>query len=108
MAKVIDEYSKLYPATISASDSGRSNGALLVSAKIEIKKTTLAGNKKYKYIVECCLAIISVRFKDPAHKMTGNTVRLIEISYDIICAIDLIEPKNAYFELLAQPAIKIP
>jgi len=38
IAKAIDEYSTLYPATISASASGKSNGALLVSAKTEIKK----------------------------------------------------------------------
>lgn len=36
--KVKAEYSTLYPATNSASASGKSNGALLVSANVEIKK----------------------------------------------------------------------
>lgn len=44
IAKVIPAYSTLYPATISASASGRSNGARLVSAKTEIKNTTLTGS----------------------------------------------------------------
>lgn len=35
-ANGIEEYSTLYPATNSASASGKSNGALLVSAKIHI------------------------------------------------------------------------
>jgi len=43
-AKIIEEYSKLYPATISASASGKSKGALLVSATIEIKKIIAIGN----------------------------------------------------------------
>jgi len=44
IAKIIEEYSKLYPATISASASGKSNGALFVSAKIETKKIPAIGN----------------------------------------------------------------
>jgi hypothetical protein len=36
-AKGMDEYSTLYPATNSASASGKSNGALFVSIKIHIK-----------------------------------------------------------------------
>lgn len=42
-AKPIEEYSTLYPETNSASASGKSKGALLVSAKAEIKN-----NKKAK------------------------------------------------------------
>jgi len=38
IAKIIDEYSTLYPATNSASASGKSKGALFVSANMEIKK----------------------------------------------------------------------
>ena len=37
-AKVIDEYSTLKPATSSDSPSGRSKGARLVSARVEMKK----------------------------------------------------------------------
>jgi hypothetical protein len=42
-ANRIDEYSKLYPATNSASASGRSNGALLVSASKTIKSIIITG-----------------------------------------------------------------
>jgi len=44
-AKVIAEYSTLKPATSSASASGKSNGALFVSANKEMKNTTQVGNK---------------------------------------------------------------
>jgi hypothetical protein len=43
-ANPIELYSTLYPATSSASASGRSNGGRLVSANVEIKKTTNKGN----------------------------------------------------------------
>lgn len=43
-AKAIAEYSTLYPATSSASASGKSNGVLFVSASEIIKKRTQNGN----------------------------------------------------------------
>jgi hypothetical protein len=43
IANMIEEYSTLYPATSSASASGKSNGDLFVSAKIEIKKIIANG-----------------------------------------------------------------
>jgi hypothetical protein len=50
------EYSTLYPATNSASASGKSNGTLFVSAKIEIKKMIEIGNKgKINQIVSFCI-----------------------------------------------------
>jgi len=44
IANNIDEYSTLYPATNSASASGRSKGDLLVSANETIKKSIHKGN----------------------------------------------------------------
>jgi hypothetical protein len=44
-ANAVELYSTLKPATNSASASGKSKGVLLVSAKIEIKKTTHSGSK---------------------------------------------------------------
>jgi len=44
IAKIIDEYSVLYPATNSASASVKSNGVRFVSASIEIKKIIAHGN----------------------------------------------------------------
>jgi hypothetical protein len=105
----MEEYSTLYPATNSASASGKSNGALFVSANIDIKNITIHGNngKKYQPVV-CCAITISVKFKDPDNNITGNNNNPNDTSYDIICAADLNDPKNAYFELLAHPAIIIP
>ena len=54
IAKVIAEYSTKNPATNSASASGKSNGALLVSANIEIKKIIVIGNKGKQYQVFFC------------------------------------------------------
>lgn len=48
MAKIIDEYSVLYPATNSASASVKSKGVRLVSANIEIKKIIAQGNRGQK------------------------------------------------------------
>ena len=47
---------------------------------------------------------ISVRFRELAQRTTGNTHRLIDISYEIIWAQDLKQPNNAYLELLDHPA----
>ena len=44
-AKVIAEYSTLYPETNSASASGRSKGCRFVSASIETQKIINIGNK---------------------------------------------------------------
>jgi len=53
-ANRIPEYSILYPATNSASASPKSNGVLLVSANIDIKKIKTNGNKgKQNQIVSC-------------------------------------------------------
>jgi hypothetical protein len=48
-AKVIAEYSTKYPATSSASASGKSNGGLFVSANAEIKNSKNKGNKGITY-----------------------------------------------------------
>lgn len=83
-AKVIEEYSILYPATISASASGKSNGARFVSAKTEIKKITKIGNKgRQNQTLVAWAETISIRLNDPAHIATGSSSKLIETSYDI-------------------------
>lgn len=109
IAKIIAEYSTLYPATSSASASGKSKGALFVSANIDIKKIIVHGNKgNTNHPVILCILTISVKFIDPLSKITGKITRPIETSYEIICAAERNAPKKAYFELLAQPAIIIP
>ena len=42
--------------------------------------------------------------KELAQAAIGNSNKAIETSYDIICAAERKPPKNAYFELLDQPA----
>ena len=109
IANVIDEYSTLYPATISASLSGKSNGARFASARIEIKKIIKIGNNgiMYQVAILCCLTI-SIKLKELAQATTGNNNKVIDTSYEIICAAERKLPKNAYFELLVQPAPIIP
>jgi hypothetical protein len=81
IAKIIEEYSTLYPATSSASASGRSNGVRLVSAIIEMKKIIERGRSgKRNIIVPVCAITISVKLRDPAIKMTGIIIKLIETS----------------------------
>ena len=40
--------------------------------------------------------------------MIIKIIKLTEISYEIICAVDRNAPKNGYFELLDYPDNKIP
>jgi hypothetical protein len=80
-ANKIPEYSTLYPATSSASASGKSKGALLVSAKIEMKKIIDIGNNgKINQIVSFCISVILLRFNVLLNKMIGNSIKLIDIS----------------------------
>jgi len=109
IAKVIDEYSTLYPATISASASGKSNGARFVSASTEIKKIIKIGNKgTTNQILFSCWFTISTILNELAHATTGSSSKAIDISYDINCAAERNPPKKAYFELLAHPEPIIP
>ena len=109
IANIIDEYSTLYPATNSASASGKSKGDRFVSAIIDIKNITVEGNNgsAYQPVIDCACTI-SVKFKEPDNNIIGKTTNPIETSYEIICAAERKAPKNAYFELLAHPAIIIP
>jgi hypothetical protein len=73
---------------------------------MEIKKIIVQVNKGIQnHIVSLCLTTISAKFKVPANNTTGNKTKLIETSYETICAAERNAPKNAYLELLAQPPI---
>jgi hypothetical protein len=81
MANIIEEYSTLYPATNSASASGKSKGDRLVSAKIDIKNIIANGNKgKMYHTLLLCKSTMSIKFKDPVKIMTGISIIPIEIS----------------------------
>src|SRR4051812_36923275 len=51
---------------------------------------------------------MSPRFKLPAAISTPTSAKPIAISYATICAAERIAPRNAYFELDAQPAMMTP
>jgi hypothetical protein len=74
------EYSTLYPATNSPSASGKSKGGLLVSAKIEMKNKTAAGNTIIKLILLAWLITISVKLKDPVLTITISKIKPIDTS----------------------------
>ena len=75
----MDEYSTLYPATSSASASGKSNGARFVSASIEIKNMIAQGKRgKTNHPVFSCAATISVKFKDP--EIASMILKACEVS----------------------------
>jgi hypothetical protein len=81
IAKIIDEYSTLYPATNSASASGKSKGALLVSAIMEIINRMNVGNNIITYQLLCiCAQTISEKFILPAKNIIGNNINVIDTS----------------------------
>ena len=84
-ANTMELYSRLYPATSSASASGRSNGALFVSASIVMKKIMpIGGIKNINHNVSCCIDIISIKFNDPLHSAIITRIIPIDTSYEII------------------------
>jgi hypothetical protein len=81
IANIIEEYSTLYPATSSASASGRSKGARFVSANMETKKIAALGKSgAANQTVRFWARMISVKLEEPANKMTGRMVKPIETS----------------------------
>ena len=90
------------------SASWRSNGVLLVSAKIEIKNNINTGNNGTMYHIACWFSIIAVKLNVPDNNTTMITAVLKINSYEIIAAVLLKEPKKAYLELPDQPANNTP
>jgi len=80
IANNIPEYSTLYPATISASASGKSNGALLVSAKDIIKKIIAKGHRIQTFQIFSCANTISLKFNVWLHNTNGIIITVSEIS----------------------------
>lgn len=107
-ANPILAYSTLYPATSSASASGKSKGARLVSAKHEIKNINAIGRRGKTNHPSFWEFTISVKFNDPARRITDTRINPRETSYDTIWAAERKAPKKAYLELEDHPAIIIP
>lgn len=95
-------YSTLNPDTSSASPSGRSKGARLVSAKIEIIHGIKIGNKTNITIVLFCKKWVKEKVWTSIAKEI--IIKIILTSYEIIWAKLRILPKRAYLELDVQPA----
>ena len=79
-ANPIPEYSVLYPETNSASASGKSNGALFVSAKQEIKNIIKRGNRGTQNQICVCALTTSDKFNDPVQSKTVIKIKPIETS----------------------------
>ena len=79
-AKVIAEYSTLYPDTNSASASGKSKGWRFVSASIETQKIINIGNKGIINQIFFWANIIELKLKEPAQIHTLIIINPIETS----------------------------
>lgn len=79
-ANAIAEYSTLYPATSSASASGKSNGVLFVSANEIIKNKTQKGNNGNTNQIYSWALTISSNEKLPDSIITEENVAPIESS----------------------------
>src|SRR5580765_3487868 len=108
------EYSVWKPATSSASASGRSKGARLVSANAVIMKVmnaTGCANTNQRGIGSgprcqkpCCAATMSTIESEPASSSTPIVESPIASSYEIICAAERRPPSRAYLLFEDQPA----
>lgn len=79
-AKVIAEYSTLYPDTSSASASGKSNGWRFVSASIEIQKMRNIGSNGTINQTFFWAYTIELRLKEPAQIQTLIIINPIDTS----------------------------
>ena len=79
-AKLTAEYSTIYPATNSASASGKSKGGLLVSANPEIINKKKTGKNGIKNQIFSCKITIFVRLKEPTNKIKLIIIKPIETS----------------------------
>jgi len=103
-ANAVDEYSTLYPATSSASASGRSKGARFVSANIEITKII---NSTIFIQINCnpyfCINTKSFIRNDFVWNTIGRIISPIATSYEIIWLAERSPPRYAYFVPDDQP-----
>jgi len=79
-AKVIAEYSTLYPETNSASASGKSKGWRFVSASIETQKIINIGNRGTQNQTLLWAVTIVLKLKEPAQIHTLIIIKPMETS----------------------------
>ena len=68
------EYSVINPAVNSDSDSGKSKGALLLSANIAIKNIKAIGNNGTIYQTAFWASIILIKLNEPTKKITNKII----------------------------------
>lgn len=100
-------YSTLNPETSSDSPSVRSNGARLVSARVEINHIMARGHVG-KISHRCSWVVISVdRVNDPFIRSTDRRIMARVTSYEMVWATARKAPISAYFEFDAHPDHRI-
>lgn len=96
-------YSTLNPDTSSDSPSVRSNGARLVSARVEMNHIMARGHAG-KINHRCSCVVMSVdRVNDPFISNIDKRIMASVTSYEIVWATARRAPIRAYFELEAHP-----
>lgn len=100
-------YSTLNPETNSDSPSVRSNGARLVSARVEINHIMARGHVG-KISHRCSWVVINVdRVKEPFIRSTDRRIMARVTSYEMVWATARRAPISAYFEFDAHPDHRI-
>ena len=103
-AKLVLLYSTLKPDTSSDSPSAKSNGVRFVSASVDTNQMNKRGGMMMAG-VDRGLFIKWFMLKERWIMIADMRIRVIETSYEIVWATLRREPKRAYLELEAQPAI---
>lgn len=96
-------YSMLNPETSSDSPSVRSNGARLVSAKVEIYHIMASGQAGMRSQTACWVKLNVCNVKPPVMITKDRRIRPRVTSYEIVCATARRAPIRAYLEFEAQP-----
>lgn len=100
-------YSTLNPDTSSDSPSVKSNGARLVSARVEINHIMASGHDGKMSQVCSCVVIRVDSEKDPLNSKTDSRMIARVTSYEMVCATARRAPIRAYLEFEAQPDHKM-
>lgn len=96
-------YSTLNPDTSSDSPSAKSNGARLVSARVEINHIMANGHVGMISHMYSCVVISVDRVNDPLINSTDRRIMAKVTSYEIVWATARRAPIKAYFEFEAHP-----
>ena len=102
-AKGPPAYSTLNPETSSDSPSVKSNGARLVSARVEIYHIAARGQAGRTSQIASWATLNIWRVNPPVKIIALRRINPRLTSYEIVCATARRAPMRAYFELEAQP-----